>query len=179
MRCVSPHREFIHDVPLCANPVPSGHDVHHRYSLCHCHRQHNSLLHLHHARQFTTSYTSPSPLPNTTKTNHQPFQTLTGLLSSYIICIACVLTKRLRGEPFPPSRWSLGRAGTPINIISLAFLAVAWVFMFFPAAPNPNPAGFNWSIIIYGAVILFFIIFYMVKGRHQYSGPVVLVRKDV
>lgn len=106
-------------------------------------------------------------------------QTLTGLLSSYVVCIACVLAKRLRGEPFPPSRWTLGRAGTPINIIALCFLSVAWVFMFFPAAPNPDAAGFNWSILIYVAVIAFFIVFYLVRGRHQYAGPVVLVRKDM
>lgn len=51
--------------------------------------------------------------------------------------------------------------------------------MFFPAQPNPDPAGFNWSVVIYMAVIFFFIGFYLIKGRHQYSGPVVLVRKDM
>ena len=34
-----------------------------------------------------------------------------GLLTSYIICIACILQKRLQGEALPPSRFKLGKAG--------------------------------------------------------------------
>ncbi|KAK1042731.1 hypothetical protein LTR74_018496 [Friedmanniomyces endolithicus] len=55
-----------------------------------------------------------------------------GLLSSYAICIGCILQKRVRGEVIPPSRFQLGKAGNAINIIAIAFLLVAWVFQFFP-----------------------------------------------
>ncbi|KAL8717563.1 MAG: hypothetical protein Q9181_008308, partial [Wetmoreana brouardii] len=37
--------------------------------------------------------------------------TISALISSYILSIGCVLSKRLRGEPLPPSRFSLGRWG--------------------------------------------------------------------
>ncbi|KAL8717407.1 MAG: hypothetical protein Q9225_005338 [Loekoesia sp. 1 TL-2023] len=53
---------------------------------------------------------------------------VSGLVTSYIICIACILRKRLRGEPFPPSRFNLGKAGNAINIIALCFLIVFWLF---------------------------------------------------
>jgi choline transport protein len=36
----------------------------------------------------------------------------------------------------------------------------------------------NWSSLIYGAVVIFSICYYLVFGRHAYEGPVVLVNKD-
>ena len=125
--------------------------------------------------------------------------TNTGLLSSYMICIACesyslclglherctkwyvgILQKRLRGEPFPLSRFNLGYVGgNVINVLALAFLVVSWVFQFFPSAPEPTAESMNWSVLIYGAVILLFGTYYFVRARHRYTGPVVHVRKDM
>jgi len=120
-----------------------------------------------------------------------------GLLSSYMICIACmhaqnakkvcavadtslgIFYKRISGEPFPPSRFNLGRAGNVINCIALSFLAVAWVFQFFPSAPDPTGTSMNWSILIFGAVVVLFTIYYYTTARHRYTGPVVHVRKDM
>ncbi|KAK3073975.1 hypothetical protein LTR53_003979 [Teratosphaeriaceae sp. CCFEE 6253] len=102
-----------------------------------------------------------------------------GLLSSYAICIACILQKRLRGEAFPPSRFSLGKSGNAINLVAIAFLLVAWVFQFFPSAPNPTGTSMNWSILIFGLVITFFSIYYVTRARHRYTGPVVHVKRDV
>ncbi|KAK0974843.1 hypothetical protein LTR54_016981 [Friedmanniomyces endolithicus] len=100
-----------------------------------------------------------------------------GLLSSYAICIGCILLKRIRGEPFPPSQFSLGGAGNIVNVIALAFLSVAWVFQFFPSAPDPTGTSMNWSILIFGAVIIFFTIYYAVNAQHRYTGPVVHVTR--
>ena len=49
--------------------------------------------------------------------------TAVSLLTSYIIVIGCLVLKRLRGQPLPARRWSLGRWGLPINIAALCFLA--------------------------------------------------------
>ena len=102
-----------------------------------------------------------------------------GLLTSYIICIACILQKRLRGEALPPSRFDLGKAGNAINIIALCFLAVFWVFQFFPAAPNPAASEMNWSCVIWTSVLVFFMSYYAVWGRHSYVGPGTFVRNDI
>ena len=51
--------------------------------------------------------------------------------------------------------------------------------MFFPTAPNPDAAGMNWSVVIYGFVVVLFTIYYFLRGRAQYDGPVEYVRKDV
>lgn len=104
---------------------------------------------------------------------------LTGLISSYLLAVTCVFAKRLRGEPFPPGRFNLGKYGFVCNTIAMIFLTIAFVFMFFPTAPHPGPKGMNWSIVIYIAVVLLFAMYYMVYGKKQYAGPVEYVRKGL
>ena len=36
----------------------------------------------------------------------------------------------------------------------------------------------NWASLIFGVVIIFAWIYYAVKKRHEYKGPVEFVRKD-
>lgn len=101
------------------------------------------------------------------------------LLSSYIISISCIFLKRWRKEVFVPSRFNLGRAGIWINGVSVAYLSVAFVFAFFPLFPHPTPDLMNWNILIYGIVIVFSLIYFAVKGRKQYIGPVEYINKDM
>jgi choline transport protein len=54
------------------------------------------------------------------------------LLTSYLVSISCILYKRIRRRPLLERRWSLGRYGLPLNIISVAYLLIAWLFAFFP-----------------------------------------------
>ena len=49
---------------------------------------------------------------------------------------------------------------------------------FFPALPDPSAETMNWSCLIFGAMVAFGLIFYVTKKRHEYQGPVVLVRKE-
>ena len=100
----------------------------------------------------------------------------TGLFTSYITCIACVFHRRLTGGEFPSSKFHLGVWGYFVNAFALAFLALAFIFLFFPAAPNPDPAGMNWGILIYGVAVIFATSYYLIRGRHEYEGPVHYVR---
>jgi amino acid transporter len=100
------------------------------------------------------------------------------ILASYIVSISCIALKRIRGEPLLPSSFKLGRAGLPINIISIIFLVFVFVFSFFPMGPKPNPAGMNWSILMFGFTIIFSWVYYYIRGRHVYAGPVAYVRKS-
>ena len=70
----------------------------------------------------------------------------TGLFTSYITCIACVLIRRLRGEPLPASKLKLGTWGNVVNVLALCFLTLAFVFLFFPAVPHPDAATMNWAV---------------------------------
>jgi drug/metabolite transporter (DMT)-like permease len=75
-----------------------------------------------------------------------------------------------------PSKFSLGRYGLAINVGSVIFLVVVFVLAFFPQNPNPTPDLMNWNIVIYGAVTLFSLAFYVYRGSRRYDGPVAYVR---
>jgi hypothetical protein len=50
---------------------------------------------------------------------------------------------------------------------------------FFPPTPKPNAAGMNFAILMYGSVIIFALIWFRVKARHVYVGPVEYIRKNI
>lgn len=73
----------------------------------------------------------------------------TGLFTSYFVVIGTVLARRLRRQPFPASRFSLGFVGgNLINAAALCFLTLTFVFLFFPTGPSPNAASMNWNILV-------------------------------
>lgn len=100
------------------------------------------------------------------------------LLTTYIISIGCVLIRRIRGQPLPERRWSLGRWGGPINVVALCFLCWIWVFLFFPTTTPVTLVGMNWNVLINGGVILLAVGYYFIHGKKVYSGPVVLVKQQ-
>jgi choline transport protein len=100
------------------------------------------------------------------------------LLSSYIVSISCVCLKRWRKEPLLNRRFSLGPYGLAINVVSVLFLLLAFIMCFFPPGPNPALESMNWSVLIYGCVMAFSLVYYYVKGRKIYVGPVQYVQRD-
>lgn len=102
---------------------------------------------------------------------------LGALLSAYITCIGCMLWRRLSGATLLPSKFSLGRYGLAINMIAEVMLVIFLIMSFFPETNDPDAAGMNWSILIYGTVAVFSVLYYIVNGRHRYAGPVEYVRK--
>ncbi len=105
--------------------------------------------------------------------------TISSLLSSYILSIGCFLSKRLRREPLPPARFSLGRWGMAINIIALMFLISFFVFCFFPTARPVTPQTMNWNIAMFGGITLFATGYYLVVGHKQYRPPVNIQNRDL
>jgi choline transport protein len=99
------------------------------------------------------------------------------MVTSYLITISCVTLKRLRGEPLLPSKFNLGKWGLPINLISVMFLLFCWIFCFFPVGPRPMIVDMNWAVLGYGAVLIFAVVYYVIRGRHVYVGPVKYVRQ--
>ncbi|KAJ8605050.1 hypothetical protein MRB53_041562 [Persea americana] len=103
--------------------------------------------------------------------------TVGAILSSYIISISSLALRKLRKDyPLPPARWSLGVYGLPLNIAAVAFLIVVYVFTFFPLAVPVEADSMNWSSLIYGVVVIFAVIYFVLHGRKVYNGPVVLVK---
>jgi len=100
---------------------------------------------------------------------------LLGLLSTYMISIGCVLLKRLRGEPLPPARWTLGRFGIPINAFAFAYCAFVIVFSCFPTELPVDYSSANWAPMVWAAVLVLSGVYYVVWGRKHYTPPVMFV----
>ena len=98
------------------------------------------------------------------------------LLTTYIISIGCVVLRRVRGQPLPERRWSMGRAGLFVNVTALAFLLWIWVFLFFPQTTPVTLSTMNWNVLINGGVMILAFAYYLLYGRKLYSGPVTLTR---
>ncbi|KAJ6092078.1 hypothetical protein N7467_004047 [Penicillium canescens] len=105
--------------------------------------------------------------------------TIGAMMSSYIITIACLLLKRIRGEPLPPHRWTLGRFGMAINIGALCFLCPVFVFAFFPLTSTVEPDTMNWCAVMYGGILIIAVVYYVLRGRHHYIPPVALVKREM
>ena len=104
------------------------------------------------------------------------------LLLSYIISIGALRLRRIRGEPLPPRRWSLGRYGGFINDLTLCFLVVAFFFSFWPSyvlvGDATALADFNWAVVVLAIVGILAFVYYFAGGRNKYVAPVSLVKKE-
>lgn len=64
-----------------------------------------------------------------------------------------------------------------INVVSVAFLSITFIFSFFPLATPVKPDSMNWNVLIYCSALIFAVAFYFVRGRNVYAGPVVIVKQ--
>lgn len=105
---------------------------------------------------------------------------LLALLSTYMISIGCVLLKRIKREPLPPARWSLGRFGIVINAFAFCYSAFMIVFSCFPVSFPATTSNANWAPVVWGGVIIISLILYVTHGRKYYTPPVIFVegRRD-
>lgn len=102
---------------------------------------------------------------------------------SYIVAILCRLHNRNYGSVYgnlnKPPPFFLGKiGGNIINILALMFLVCFLVSGTFPVAPKPTLQSMNWSSMVLGAVFLFAMGAYFVRG-HKYLGPNVAVPRDI
>ncbi len=111
------------------------------------------------------------------------FNSIIGLMTgavglTYALSIACVLWRRLCGEPLPPARWSLGRFGVAINAFAVFYELFSTVISFFPLFAKVNAVMMNWGIAMFGGVAIICIVNYLLHARNVYRGPVMYVAKD-
>jgi choline transport protein len=99
---------------------------------------------------------------------------------SYIVCVSCIVWRKVTNEPLLPSRFTMGRVlGLCVNIVALGWLCLVFVVAFFPAVPVPllTVVGMNWSAVVFVAVVGISAGYFVVWGRKKYVGPVEYVRK--
>ena len=86
-----------------------------------------------------------------------------------------MLYKRLRtpSSEIPWGPFRLGRFGVPITIIAILYSLLGAFFSMWPTVKNPSIQEMNYCVLVYGGVMLFSMLFWLVYGRHHYTGPVV------
>jgi len=100
------------------------------------------------------------------------------VLISYYLTIGCVVHRRLRGPALPVRRWSLGNWGLVINVAALVFLTPLIFFLTWPLVTPVTATTMNWSSVMLCGILMIAAIYYVVKGRHEYIGPVVHVKRE-
>jgi hypothetical protein len=83
-----------------------------------------------------------------------------------------ILQKRARGEALPPSRFSLGKFGIPINLFAVLYVTVACIASFFPVVNSTAVADMNWSVVMFGGVLVIACVDYVFRGKKHYIEPV-------
>jgi hypothetical protein len=114
-----------------------------------------------------------------------------GLYASYFIVAVLLLWRRLQGiAPHDPRSntvvanpdtlqwgpWKVpGVLGTANNIFACVYLFIMWFFSFFPADVEVTAENMNFSCLTFGGTVLLAVIWYFVKGKKRYNGPIVEV----
>jgi choline transport protein len=119
---------------------------------------------------------------------------IAGLYPSYLISCILLLWRRLQPKgirPYDPhvervgpghlywGPWRVpGFLGILNNIFACAFLSLLWVMSLWPPVTPVSPETMNFSILTFGSVILSALIWYFVRGRKLYTGPIVEIEFD-
>ena len=126
--------------------------------------------------------------------------TVAGLYSSYLVAVTLLLYRRCTGHitlfsdseshadsknepqrltntvnaPLTWGPWHIaGVWGIVLNVFVCAFLAVAWFFSFWPTTLPATPEGMNYNAVLWGGVVIFSLIYYLWKGKREYTGPII------
>lgn len=108
-----------------------------------------------------------------------------GSYVSYIIPIACLLSKRLRvstnltapGEAYISDHaivfgpWTLGRFGPAISFYALCYACLMVPFTALPSFTPVDATTMNYAGLVFGLVLLLALVGYLVRRRKRFTGP--------
>ncbi|PYH43481.1 choline transport protein [Aspergillus saccharolyticus JOP 1030-1] len=110
---------------------------------------------------------------------------------SYIIPLSLLLYHRVNGHISAPQPggdpkgfvWGpfrvRGWLGIANNVFALVFSAIVVIFGFWPASSHPTPSDMNYSVAIFGGVLMLAVVYYLGWGRKHYMGPLAEVQVQV
>ncbi|PYH79071.1 amino acid transporter [Aspergillus uvarum CBS 121591] len=103
---------------------------------------------------------------------------------SYVIPLSLLLYRRVKGHISEPQQgvdnnkgfvWGpfrvRGWLGIANNIFALVFSGIIVIFGFWPASSHPTPSHMNYSVAIFGGVLILAVGYYLGWGRKHYMGP--------
>ncbi|WPH04553.1 Hypothetical protein R9X50_00744500 [Acrodontium crateriforme] len=98
------------------------------------------------------------------------------LMATCIFSISCVTLKRVRKEPLPPARWSLGKYGLAVNMMALLYSLWSFFWSMWPSQYHITAATFNWSPVLFVCLMFFACVLYFADTKRRYEGPAVRVQ---
>lgn len=119
---------------------------------------------------------------------------LQGFYTSYFLAISLLLYRRLRAEIEEPENeinvadpevktrrftwgpWRIkGWLGTLNNMAACVYLVFIWIWSYWPSSLHVDGEDMNYSCLVLGVVVIISIVYYFVKARKTYRGPIVEV----
>ena len=118
-----------------------------------------------------------------------------GLFGSYFLVASLLLWRRLRGDIklYPSSAdvltnlpgkeltwgpWRVpGLLGVMSNSFAIVYLIIIFFFSLWPPVNHPTAATMNYSSLMFGATMMFSVLYYIFHARNVYTGPIIQVRR--
>ena len=110
-----------------------------------------------------------------------------GIYSSYLLSCGLLfwrrLTRSIRLSDVTATRVGPGKLywgpwhipepfGTVNNAFACLYLTMLLFWIFWPPVTPVTPSTMNFSVLVFGATILFSLAWYLVRGKEEFSGPV-------
>ena len=112
---------------------------------------------------------------------------IAALFSSYLLVCGLLLWRRSTAafQPFgiDPSAmkpnqlyWGPWRIPEPFGTINNVFACLYSILLlfwsFWPQSTPTTVAGANWSVLVFGSVVIFSVLWYGIHARHHFKGPI-------
>ncbi len=94
------------------------------------------------------------------------------LYFTYLMPVALLLMRRLRGDEIRFGPWKLGRWGLAINLFSVCYTIFTSLFMFFPVVIPVALGNFNWTSVVFVGTLAISCVSWLAFGRKSFIGPV-------
>ncbi|KAI0264835.1 APC amino acid permease [Gloeopeniophorella convolvens] len=98
-----------------------------------------------------------------------------GVAGQYLAFLIPISARWLGKNDFKPGRFHLGVLSFPVATISALWMVFILVVFMFPTSPGPTAATMNYTVVVWGGVIILSLIyFYFPKygGVYWFTGPV-------
>lgn len=114
------------------------------------------------------------------------------LYSSYILVAVLLLWCRLTGQfniqkshngtfrsHLTWGPWHLPEPwGSMNNLFACIYLSFIFFWSFWPPLTHVTAQTANFAVLVYGTVLLFSMVWYVLRGKHTFNGPVKEVEDD-
>lgn len=98
--------------------------------------------------------------------------------STYFNAISLLAWRKISGTAPAPGPWTIGK--TPslvVNILTLCYIVIIFIFSFFPLAIPVDVKSMNWAVVLYFGVVFIGIAVYFIRGN-KFVEPKPIYRKN-